>query len=66
MRACAHAFARSLARSLARPLTAPSLRRARFLEAGSYTFEVCSSSDEATCAKANTHTVVIPQTVSGL
>ena len=59
--------ARSLARSLASaPPHRPSLRRARFLEAGSYTFEVCGSSDEATCAKANTHTVVIPQTVSGL
>ena len=37
-----------------------------FLEAGEYTLTVCASSDEATCAKANTHTVVIPQTYTGL
>ena len=37
-----------------------------FLEAGEYTITVCTSSDEATCAKANTHSIVVPQTVAGL
>jgi hypothetical protein len=37
-----------------------------FLEQGGYTFSVCTSSDSATCAKANTHDVVIPQTYTGL
>ena len=37
-----------------------------FLEAGDYTFTVCTSSDAATCAKANTHTVTVAKTYTGL
>ena len=42
------------------------LGQAMFIEAGEYTITVCTSSDASTCAKANTHTVVVPQTISGL
>jgi Fibronectin type III-like domain len=42
------------------------IAKTMFLESGTYTFFVCTSSDAASCAKANTHDVVIPQTYTGL
>jgi beta-xylosidase len=37
-----------------------------FLEQGEYTFSVCASSAADTCAKADVHSVAIPQTYTGL